>query len=196
MAFFTLIEVIDIVIMSLAIGFIFKDWFRKPKEYDYEPLADSKPNKFINWDNFKFAMLVTAPAIILHELGHKFVAMSMGLSATFHAAYTWLGLGVVLKLMGFPFVFFIPAYVSHSAAALPWQSSLIGFAGPGVNLILFLASWYILKNAKKLTKTQHIALVLTKRINMFLFLFNMIPIPPFDGWHVFSGIWQTIVGFI
>ena len=191
MAFISITEIIDIIIMTLAIGFIFKDWFKKPQEYDYEPLTDYKPNRFINWEDFKFAILVTAPAIILHELGHKFVAMAMGLYATFHAAYTWLGLGVVLKLVGAPFVFFVPAYVAHSAAAMPWQSALIGFAGPGVNLLLFLGSWYILKTAKSLTKTQHVALVLTKRINMFLFIFNMLPIPPFDGWHVVNGLWQT-----
>jgi len=191
MAFITVTEIIDILIMTFAIGFIFKDLFKKPTEIDHDPLTYHKPNRFINWNDLKFAMLVTAPAVIFHELGHKFVAMSMGLYATFHAAYTWLGLGVVLKLIGTPFIFFVPAYVAHSAAASPLQSAIIAFAGPAVNLILWLGSMYILKAAKKLTRTQHVALVLTKRINMFLFLFNMTPIPPFDGGHVVFGLWRT-----
>ena len=116
----------------------------------------------------------------------------MGLFATFHAAYTWLGLGVVLKLVGAPFVFFVPAYVAHSAAALPWQSALIAFAGPGVNLILWLGAAYILKKSKNLSHTKSVALHLTSKINMFLFIFNMIPIPGFDGWHVFSGLLGTL----
>ena len=196
MAFITPMEIIDIIIMTLAIGFIFKDWFKKPVVYHDDPYAAyQKQRKFINWDDFKFAIIVTAPAIIFHELGHKFVAMSMGLYATFHAAYTWLGLGIVLKVMGAPFVFFIPAYVAHSAAASPLQSALIAFAGPAVNLLLWLGAAYILKNSKKLSSLQHGILVLTKKINMFLFIFNMIPIPPFDGGHVIVGLWETILGF-
>ncbi len=192
MTFFTLLELFDIIVMILAIGFIFKDMFRKPLDPNEDPYEVFKRQKqFINWDDLKFAAIVIAPAILLHELGHKFVAMGFGLSATFHAAYFWLGLGVVLKLMGVGFIFFVPAYVAHSAAALPWQSSLIGFAGPFVNLLLWLGCWYILRTAKKLTKFQRIALAVTKKVNIFLFIFNMLPIPLFDGWHVYSGLWQT-----
>ncbi|MFH1439923.1 MAG: M50 family metallopeptidase [Candidatus Woesearchaeota archaeon] len=193
MAFISILEIIDIIIMTLAIGFIFKDWFKKPIFYHDDPIgAYHKQNKFINWDDFKFAIIVTAPAIIFHEFGHKFAAIVMGLYATFHAAYTWLGLGIVLKLVGAPFVFFVPAYVAHSAAALPWQSALIAFAGPAVNLLLWLGAAYILKTSKRTKKLSHttfVALELTKKINMFLFIFNMIPIPGFDGWHVFSGLY-------
>lgn len=189
-AFFTIYELFDVIVMTLALGFIFKDVFSKPQEEDYDPLT-AKRYSFLNWADFKFAIIVTGPAILLHELGHKFVAIALGLYAQFHAAYMWLGLGVILKLVGAPLVFFVPAYVSHSAAALPWQSALIAFAGPFVNLVLWLGSWYVLKNAKKLSRPQFVLISLTKRINMFLFIFNMIPIPPFDGGHVVMGLWQT-----
>jgi Zn-dependent protease len=192
MAFFTLHELLDIIIMIAAIGFIFKDMFRKPLDPNEDPYEAFKRHKqFINWDDLKFAVIVIAPAILLHELGHKFVAMGFGLSATFYAAYLWLALGVVLKLMGVGLIFFVPAYVAHSAAALPWQSSLIAFAGPFVNLLLWFGSWYILRSVKHLTKTQRIALAVTKKVNLFLFIFNMIPIPPFDGGHVVLGLWHT-----
>jgi len=181
-------ELIDILVMSVAMGFIFRDVFKKPKSYNYDPLLALR--KKFNWQDFWFAMSITAPAVILHEFGHKFVAMAFGAHAVFNAAYTWLAIGVALKFAGAPFVFFVPAYVSISPV-LPWQHALIGFAGPAVNLILFGISWWLLKN-KKFSRTLTIGLVLTKRINLLLFAFNMLPIPGFDGFHVVSGIWQAI----
>ena len=107
-------EIIDLVIMIAVIGFIFKDYakIRDVKE-DYDPLDDFKNKKSIFWDGFKNAVIVTAPAIALHELGHKVAALSFGLEATFHAAYTWLGIGLALKLIGSPFLFFVPGFVTQ-----------------------------------------------------------------------------------
>ena len=41
MAFFTIKEIIDIVIMTLAVGFIFKDVFRAPlgRSYSHDPVG-------------------------------------------------------------------------------------------------------------------------------------------------------------
>lgn len=177
-------EIIDIIIMSLAIGFIFKDSFTSNIYEVYET------GKSVFWHNMKIAMIAAAPAVILHEFGHKFVALGFGYTATFHAAYFWLFLGIMLKLLSFPFVFFVPAYVSHTAAALPWQSALIAFAGPAINLVLWLGSWLMLKTGKYKGNAL-IVLVFTKQINMFLFIFNMIPLGFFDGAQVLDGLLKT-----
>lgn len=187
-------EIIDIIIMTLFVGFIFRDQFRAPSRISYEddPVGyHMKSSMGINWNDFWFAAAITAPAIILHEFGHKFLAMSFGYTATFHAAYFWLATGLVLKLLSFPFIFFVPAYVSYPAMATPIQSAIIAFAGPAVNLILWLGASFVLK--KRLVRDKKIiaALVVTTKINMFLFIFNMIPIPPFDGYHVVEGIFRT-----
>ena len=192
MAFITLNEIFDIILMTAALGYIFADSFGKYShatkrhiEQDYDPLTDYKPG--YDWQSFKFACYVTAPAIILHELGHKVTALMFGLQATFHAAYEWLGIGILLKLLNFGFIFFVPAFVSHSGNATPIQSALIAFAGPGVNLLLWLSSSLAVK--QKLCQKKYIAFfALTKRINMFLFFFNMIPIFGFDGEHVLNGV--------
>jgi Zn-dependent protease len=189
----TLQELFDIVMMSLIVGYIFSDILaRFSKPIRYEPLR-SYATRF-DLENLKFASLVTAPAIILHELGHKFVALTYGLQATFHAAYPWLGIGLLLKMMGTGFIFFVPAYVSILGTATHFQFALIAAAGPLVNMALWLGSAFALK--AKLVKRRYLPLVfLTSRINMFLFIFNMIPIPGFDGSKVFSGLatWlQTI----
>ncbi|MBN2423315.1 M50 family metallopeptidase [Candidatus Woesearchaeota archaeon] len=192
---FTLKEIIDILAMTFFVGFIFSDVFRKPRVI--KDIVDYyKPKNRFNFEDIKFAALVTAPAIILHELGHKFVAMGFGMQATFNAAYTWLFVGAVLKLMNFGLIFFVPAYVAWVPTDFslnnPWVGSVIAFAGPAVNLVLWLGTSLILKSKKLNRKYIHF-LILTSRINMFLFIFNMIPIPGFDGFHVLKGLIETII---
>lgn len=188
MAIFSLNEIFDIISMTIIVGYIFKDAFKAPKT-EYEPLHHYQ--KAYNWDDYKFAIYAVAPAIIFHEFGHKFLALAFGLSATFKAAYFFLGLGLVLKLLNFPFIFFVPAYISILGQATPLQLSLTSFAGPAVNLILWLGSWLFLKYGK--VKRKHIFLLgLTSKINMFLFIFNMLPIPGFDGFKVYSGLFEML----
>lgn len=189
---FSLSELFDIVVMTAAVGFIFADIFgRYSRKKDYEPLIRYKHG--FDWESFKFAIYVTAPAIILHEFGHKFMGMAFGLITEFNAAYTWLGLGIALKLFGAPFIFFVPAYVSIYGSATPLAHSLTAFAGPLVNLILWGAAELAVR--KKLVKKKYYpALILTGKINMFLFIFNMLPIPGFDGSKVFAGLIATLLG--
>lgn len=177
----TLNEIIDIVIMTLALGFIFSGLFQGRKLV----------RKVFDSEGFKFAVMVTAPAVVLHELGHKFVAVFFGINAVFHAAYFWLVIGIVLRLANFPFIFFIPGYVSYPiGAGTNMQSALVALAGPLTNLIIFVIASLLLKRTKN--KKQFMLVYLTKQINLFLFIFNMIPIAPFDGGHFFSNILKVI----
>jgi len=177
--FFTIRELFDIVLMTVVVGYIFMDLFRQHQT---------------DGNAFWFACAVTAPALIVHELAHKFVAVSFGLGATFHAAYFWLVLGIVLKLLRSGFIFFVPAYVSIGAASVttitPMASGLIAFAGPFLNLVLFVGAWTLLKQ-KKLKRKTFVMLHVTKQINLFLFIFNMLPIPFFDGLKVYQGIFNV-----
>jgi Zn-dependent protease len=175
---FTLKELFDVIVMTLAVGYIFMDLFRR-QPYGFDKKA------------FMFSCLVTAPALIAHELAHKFVALSFGLEATFHAAYFWLALGILLKMVRFNFIFFVPAYVSiGNGIVTPLASGLIAFAGPALNLVLFIVSWALLRQ-KKMKKNTYVFLQVTKQINLFLFVFNMLPIPFFDGLKVYQGLYQT-----
>ncbi len=178
---FTLRELLDVVIMTLAVGYIFMDMFRR------HPVGFDK-------NAFLFACAVTAPALIVHELAHKFVALSFGLEATFHAAYFWLVLGIVMKMLRFGFIFFVPAYVSIGAAGAtvaPLASALVAFSGPFLNFILFVGSWLMLKQ-KRMKHSTYVLLQVTKQINLFLFIFNMLPIPFFDGMKVYQGLFQVL----
>ena len=191
MALITIQEIIDLVIMVAAIGFIFKDYMVVP-EADHDPLKRYRGRNFLG-SGFRNAVIVAAPAIVLHEAGHKIAALSYGLNATFHAAYTWLGIGVLLKLFNAPFLFFVPGYVSYSGSVEPLGRALIAFAGPLVNLLLFLFATAAVN--QKWFKGKHLPLlILTKQINLFLFIFNMLPFDFFDGAHVFGSLMQVFGG--
>jgi Zn-dependent protease len=184
-------EIFDMLLMTFVVGFIFMNTLKHPgKKQDVLDKYLNKP--LFDWHDFFFAAMVTAPGIILHELGHKIVALSYGLSAEFNAAYIWLFIAVILRLFSSPFIFFVPAYVSISGNATVLERIFIAFAGPGVNLLIFLIALFIIKGKKKMKKQDIIFWSLTKNINLFLFIFNMIPIPGFDGFTFFSSIWKIL----
>jgi len=180
-------EIFDIIVMTVFIGFIFKDVFRKPAALHYDPISQVKG---MDWSSFWFSASIVAPAIIFHEFAHKFVGLYFGLQSTFHAAYFWLFLGLVLKMMNFGFIFFVPAYVTSVGTATHIQFAMLSLAGPLMNLLLWITSASVLKFVK--LKHKYIPyLALTSKINMFLFFFNMIPIRPFDGGGFFYHLWQA-----
>lgn len=188
MALFSLIELVRLAIMTSAIGYIFMDYIKSPTTVT-SPFATKKS---FNWEDFRFAALVTAPGIILHEMGHKFVGMAMGIQTEFFTSYFGLFIGIFLKWIGSPFIIFAPGFVSLTVTVTALQSFVTAFAGPLMNLLLFLVAYLILNRKKNLTRNQAIALYLTKQINLFLFLFNLIPLPPFDGYHVFSNLFKLV----
>lgn len=184
----TINEIFGIIAVTFIVGFIISGYIKKPKS-PIEMLY-RKPG-FIDWEDLKFAMMISAPAIILHELGHKFMGMLLGMQAVFHALWSGLAIGVVLKIIGSPFLVLAPAYVSFpTETATHLQIMLIAFAGPFINLVLWLGSAAYIKYHKgRMSRTKIMVLLLTKRLNMILFIFNMIPIPPLDGFHIFSNLY-------
>jgi Zn-dependent protease len=187
MAFMSLMELFDLIVMIAAIGFIFSGIIRRPIPGNYDPLKHFSKNE--QWENFKIAVIVAAPAIVLHELAHKVAAVSFGAPATFHAAYTWLAIGVALRMFSPGYIFFIPGYVSYAATLPPLAQALVSFAGPGMNFLLFLVAWFAI--GQGWFKNHTAVLHMTKQINLFLFIFNMLPIPPFDGASVFTNLFHA-----
>lgn len=180
MVLFSLWEIFQLLIITLALGYILSGYIQSPTK-------DPFSLKRFSWKDIWFAALIATPAVVFHEFGHKFMAMAFGLSATLHAFWGGLVLGVLLKLIGSPFLFLAPAYVSFSGATA-LQSALIAFAGPAVNLLLWGISSLILKYKKNLSHQSMLALAISKKLNFFLFWFNLIPIPPLDGWNLLQGI--------
>ena len=163
--------------MTVVLGYIFTGYI----------IRDHLGTGF-SWKGLKFAMIVAAPAVVFHELGHKFVAMALGHSATFFVYWWGLGLALVLKLISSPLLILAPAYVSIPAGVPAWDGMWIALAGPLVNLALFVTSILFIKYKKKMSKKEFLGWTISKKLNIFLFIFNMIPLPPLDGSHVLSNL--------
>ncbi|MFH0868562.1 MAG: M50 family metallopeptidase [Candidatus Woesearchaeota archaeon] len=192
MALITIGEIADIIVMTIAIGYIFSKFFKRAPQEGYDPLTYYKKNALL--EDIKYGAIIAAPAVVLHELAHKFVAMGFGASATLHAPslfgipYGMYLLVILLIHLNFPILFFVGGYVSHSALS-PLASSMVAFAGPLLNLTLWLGGMSLIKYG--LVKRKYYTTIgMMAKLNMFFFIFNMIPLPGFDGFHVFLGLVQ------
>jgi len=186
MPLITFVEIINLIILTVAIGYIFSGFVRRPRA-----LPDLYRKTRFNLEDMKFASLIAAPAVIVHELAHKFVAIGFGLTASFNLFPFGLFLGIFLRFINSPFLLVAPGYVLISQGATQLQNVLIAFAGPFTNLVLWLGSLFILRT-KKVKSNTAIALHFSIIINMWLFIFNMLPIPPLDGSKVWFGLFKLL----
>lgn len=181
-------EFFDIILMSAVLGFLFKDMLKSRND---DPLQSSKKKDFL------YATAIVAPSIILHELAHKFVAISFGLHATFHAFYAdpttlFLGiLAIIAKLTGFGFVFLVPGFVRVIGVSMPLERAAIAFAGPLVHALFYFGATLYIKYKKNMSKKEMQFAFLTKQINGFLFILNMLPIPGIDGFNLYTALFDA-----
>ena len=133
-----------------------------------------------------FSFIAVGVGFLAHELiGHKIVAQHFGL----HAEYKMWNMGLVIALLTslFGFVFAAPGAVYISQKLDLWgkptpvtakRMGLVGLMGPVINVaigLIFLA--LALFYGGEFLQLFYIG----ASINMWLALFNMIPIPPLDG---------------
>ncbi|MBR9677262.1 M50 family metallopeptidase [Candidatus Woesearchaeota archaeon] len=187
---FTSGELVDLVIMVLAIGFIFSKVFgRRPASTEYDPLVDYQKNQF--FEDLKYGIILAAPAVVLHEFAHKFVAMSFGAQAFLQAPIMWYAIAILLILFNAPIIFFVGGQVSVVGNLTPFNYALVALAGPFTNLVLWIiiSKWVV---KQKFAQKNLQLWTMMGKLNMFLFVFNMIPLPGFDGWNFVVGLFQTI----
>ncbi len=190
-------EIFAIAITALAISYIFTAFVPKKQFFKQIRPGVFKPSlSLFDVEEFKMAAMIGIPAIILHELFHKFASLALGIPAFYNMSLFGLAIGIVLRAIGSGIIFFIPGYVQIVAAnTTPWQTFIISFAGPFANLLLFTGAILTLKYAKLSSKWKRI-LYLTKRINIWLFILNMLPIPPLDGSKVIISLFNLIGGIL
>lgn len=150
-------------------------------------------------------------AIVFHEVAHGWTARALGdptaaelnrlsLNPLRHVdpVGTILVPGM-LKLAGLPvFGWAKPVPVVPERLRNPRVGMmLVAVAGPGMNLLMALAGAVVLgllvtpyRDAEPTGVTAFLILNLANflAINVFLALFNLLPIPPFDGSHVVEGL--------
>src|SRR3989338_3973808 len=145
MAIISLLEILYIVIATLVTGYIFTGIF--PLRGSNKDVLHSYTKGF-DWSEFWFSCLVAAPGIILHEMGHKFVAMFLGLSAFFQVSYFGLFFGVLLKLFGSGFILLAPGYVVIFGAS-SWQGIITAFFCPFFYFFLLISSLFFFFKQKR-----------------------------------------------
>lgn len=122
---------------------------------------------------------------LLHELGHKLVAIRFDQKATFHADYGMLGIAIAAALAGW--LFAAPGAVRHRGRITARENGLIALAGPAVNLllaVLFLAVATL--GVGTVSSIARLGVV----VNLLLAGFNMLPVGPLDGRTILS--WNRV----
>jgi Zn-dependent protease len=136
------------------------------------------------------SLLTAGVGFLLHELGHKVVAVKFGQIAEFRADYGMLFLAIMSAFVGF--LFAAPGAVHHRGMLTEREHGLIALAGPAVNLALAVVFIPIaaLGIAGGWTLLWEIGSKGTA-VNLFLAAFNLIPFASLDGRTVIG--WSKVV---
>ena len=149
-------------------------------------------------------------AIVFHEIAHGLVARRLGdptaeergrltLNPIKHVdPFGTVLLPMMLALTHAPvFGWAKPVPVNYRRLGKPRRDMiLVALAGPGMNLLLALLGTIILAITVATTNSEpgQVAQFVAHNainfvfINIFLAVFNLIPVPPFDGGHVVEGL--------
>ncbi len=139
------------------------------------------------------SLVAVLTGFLMHEMAHKFVAQRYGAWAEFRIFPLGLIMAIMFSFLGF--VFAAPGAVYINGRLTRQQNGLVSLVGPGLNLGLGAAMMFI-GVALPVTDLA-LAIYLIGRINIFLALFNLLPIPPLDGYKVATwniGIYVAAMG--
>lgn len=172
---FSNIEIRDILISVAVLSLSFTIIFGRayPHYFNYDTATN-----YVYWFIISVALVVTS--FLIHELGHKFTAQRYGAWSEFRM----FPLGLVISL-GFAlvsgFLFAAPGAVYIRGRIDTKMDGVISLAGPGMNIILGFIAFAITLFTTGMTAS---IFWLLAYLNVFLALFNLIPIPPLDGYKI------------
>jgi Zn-dependent protease len=170
-------------------------------------MAGMNPNTLFQIATWLIPLII---AIVFHEVSHGLVARRLGDPTaeergrlTFNPIrhvdpFGTVILPLILALSHAPiFGWAKPVPVNYRRLRNPRRDMvLVALAGPGMNLLLAVAGALVVaatlsysSNPDSLTTTLIAGNALNfVLINLFLAVFNLLPIPPFDGGHVVQGL--------
>lgn len=125
---------------------------------------------------FVIGFATAGVGFLLHELGHKVVAIRFGQVAEFRADYNMLVLTLLSAMAGF--LVAAPGAVHHRGRVTLREQGLIALAGPVTNLILLVPFGLLWLSSNGLAGALGGTGLF---INALLAAFNMAPYGPLDG---------------
>jgi len=177
---FTLMEIRDLLISILVLGFIFSAVLPNFQVEQGTPLV-----------NFALAVFIVGPALLFHELAHKITAQKFGCKA----AYVLWPMGVMISILltvitagriifaALGAVMISTAYstrLGYRFIGLSMEEmGKIALAGPLVNIAIAVFSYAFIWISPQIVQTMI-------TINLIVALFNTIPFPPLDGSKIFG----------
>ena len=173
--------------------------------------------------SFLFPLAIVVFSVVIHEVSHGYAALALGDKTAQYAGRLTLNpikhidpvgsvlLPALFGLMGGPvFGWAKPVpYNPYNLRNQKWGPAIVGAAGPAANMILALVFGLLVRFIPSIaagtipslfafnfmTIASTIAL-----INLFLAVFNLIPIPPLDGSKVLFAVlpyqWRNIQSFL
>jgi Zn-dependent protease len=125
-------------------------------------------------DQILLVLIALVLTVLLHELGHALVAMAVGM---YGVSITITGLG---------------GLCSYTGDRHPKQELVISMAGPATNLLVAWITWLFLKNGMPADDTLHFLVSFFFMWNLWLGIFNSLPIFPLDGGQMALSISRMV----
>ena len=180
---FSVIEVRDIIIAWAALGLAFAISYVSRGEL----LGFSGLSPFEFGYVLLISLLTVGPGFVFHELSHKFVAQRYGFWAEFRMWPMGLALALITSLLGFIFAAPGATYISGMNISQS-ENGKISLAGPLTNVAIAIMFFPFLAFGPGFLQDLGSIGV---PINIFLALFNLLPVGPLDGSKVFR--WNVVV---
>lgn len=154
---------------------------------------------FENPDKYFIWLVLVIFSICLHEYFHAQVALMQGDDTAARDGHLTLN---PMKQMG-PISLVLCAVIGIAFGSVPvnpsnfrknYSRALVSFAGPFANLMLFVIFVILAALASHFNAPERsfYLLYMGATLNIVLFMFNMLPIPPLDGFEILSYFFPKI----
>ena len=134
---------------------------------------------------FIISLVTVGSGFVLHELSHKFTAQRYGFWAEFRVWPLGLLLALVTSFIGFIFAAPGATYISGANISVE-ENGKISLAGPLTNIGVAVAFLPLFLFSPDISGFWGFLGSEGVYINIFLALFNLLPVPPLDGSKVFA----------